>query len=92
MPPQTPYVRDYIARSVEELDGRRWEIGPNSEGGAWYHQTATEFEIATWGVLAVNSVSEDLTVEGEVNLVFPSGRHVWGEFRAIWFTSNRLCG
>ena len=92
LPAPTPYVRVMVWRSLEELDGQRWELtGPDSEGGAWHHPTANEFEIATYGVLVVNSISADSTVEGEVNLLFPSGRHVWGGFRAVWFSTNRGC-
>ena len=92
LPPQTPYVRVMVWRSLAELDGQRWELtGSDAEGGAWHHPTENEFELATYGVLIVNRVTADQTVEGEVNLVFPSGRHVWGGFKAIWFSANRGC-
>lgn len=92
LPAPTPHVRFYVARSIEELEDQRWELsGPDAEGAAWYHPTANEFEIATYGALIVNSVSADLTVRGEVNLVFPSGRHIWGGFTARWFSTNIGC-
>ena len=91
--PPTPYVRFSVARPLDELEGRRLALtGPESEGGAWYHTSANEFEIATYGVLTVLSVAADSTVRGEVNLMFPGGRHVWGGFRATWFDTDRRCG
>lgn len=90
--PQTPYARMSVVQPLKNLEGRTWQLaGPDAEGGAWYHPTANDIEIATWGVLTVTSVTADSTIEGNVHLVFPSGRNVSGEFRATWFNTNRLC-
>jgi hypothetical protein len=91
--PATPFVRMYVAESVNALAGRTWILaGSKSAGGAWFHSAASNYEIATGGYMIVSSVSTDNTIEGKVNISFPNAGRIRGGFRAAWVPSTVLCG
>ena len=91
--PATPYVRMYVAESVNALAGRTWILaGSKSAGGAWLHSAASNYEIATGGYMIVSSVSSDNTIEGKVNITFPNAGRIRGGFRAVWVPNTVLCG
>ncbi len=88
--PVPPYVRIYIDRHVTELTERQWVVaGSGVNAGAWYHH-GSERETATSGVVNVTSVAADNTIEGTVDLTFPSGA-VRRTFRAGWTPMSGLC-
>ncbi|HKO47174.1 MAG TPA: hypothetical protein VJV79_05595 [Polyangiaceae bacterium] len=92
-PPATPYVRVYLDKSVDELDGHTWSVaGDNSQGGAWYYSSTDASEPATSGYMSATSVSDGTVIEGNVNLTFPKAGHVSGGFRAQLFPNPNLCG
>ena len=84
--PSGPYVRIYIDRAVEEVGGNVWPLDDRSPVGAWFHTSGGTAEMATSGYVIINSVSADKTVDGTVNLDFPNGRHVHGDFNAPWLS------
>jgi hypothetical protein len=91
--PPAPYFRVYIWEWLDRLGGRSWSLGPNEgKGGAWFHPTATDFEIATRGTVTVTAVRPDSTVEGRADLTFPGGTRLSGTFRAGWRSRQMLCG
>ena len=93
LPPTTPYVRVYVWQSVSALIGRPWLLaGSKSEGGAWFHSAANNYEFVTSGYMIARSVSSDNTIEGEVNITFPNAGRVRGGFRAVWVPNTVLCG
>jgi len=91
--PPMPHVRIYLwDYSVQDLEGRTLGVGESSpNGGAWYQTSANEFEIATTGVVRIEEVHPDNSVEGSVSIFFPSGRQVWSGFRAVWIDQTFLC-
>jgi hypothetical protein len=91
--PATPYVRMYIAQPLSALSGRMWILaGSKAQGGAWFHSSGSNSEIATIGYLLATSVSPDNTIEGTVDVTFPNAGRFQGGFHAVWVPSNVLCG
>ena len=87
--PSTPYVRIYLAQSVTAISGRTWTL---ADGNAWFQSAPSNYELATGGYMIVNSVGSDNTIEGTVDLTFPSAGHIRGGFRAAWLLPNvELC-
>jgi hypothetical protein len=90
--PATPYVRIYVWQSASALVGRAWLLaGSKSEGGAWFHSTASDYEFATGGYMIVSAVRPDNTIEGTVNITFPNAGRIRGGFRAVWVPSTVIC-
>jgi hypothetical protein len=88
--PSAPYVRIYIQQPLERLTDRSWGVNTGgAQANAWYHLTAEAWEFATSGVVRVNEVAPDNTVEGFVDLAFPSVR-VRTEFSALWHPRSFL--
>lgn len=91
--PAAPYLRFYVWQSLERLSGRSWAVaGRESEGGAWLHSTATDYEIAIGGRVTVSSVAPDSTIEGSADVTFPSAGRIRVRFRAEWLSRAVLCG
>jgi len=91
--PSAPYLRLAIWHTLDALSGRTWSLSPSSEeGSAWFHATATGFEIATRGSVTVTSVSDDNRVEGTVDVTFSTAGRIRGSFTATWMPSTLLCG
>lgn len=83
--PSAPYVRIYIQQELERLTDRSWGVNTGgAQASAWYHPTAMAAEFATSGVVRVNGVAPDSTVEGFVDIAFPNDVRVRTEFRALW--------
>jgi hypothetical protein len=100
MPLTPPLVRIYLAQSVTAISGRTWTLaGTASDGNAWFQSAPSNSpglvqppELATGGYMIVTSVGSDNTIEGTVDLTFPSGEHIRGGFRAPWVLPNvSLC-
>jgi hypothetical protein len=90
--PTPPYVRIYIAESLETLAGRSWTVGGSgAEAGAWYHRTATDQEPALAGHVSVVAVGTDNSVEGWTDITFSNGR-IQNTFRARFVATTHLCG
>lgn len=91
--PPAPHVRITVWQPLESLAGRSWNLTDRTlAGGAWYHSTATDFELATSGRVTVNAVSSRKTIRGSVDLVFPKAGRVRREFEALWRSRATLCG
>jgi hypothetical protein len=91
--PATPFVRVYVAMPRDALSGHAWVLaGSKADGGAWFHSSVSKFEIATNGYMAVKSVGADNTIEGSVDIRFPTAGHIRGGFRAVWLPATMLCG
>jgi hypothetical protein len=89
--PAPPYVRIYIAESLETLAGRSWIVGGSgAEAGAWYHRTATDQESALAGQVSVVAVGADNSVEGWADITFANGR-VQDGFQARFVATSVLC-
>jgi hypothetical protein len=86
-----PYVRVGIDQPLESLGGHGWVVTANSDGMFAVFQPSTgDVEIATSGYLTAKSVNADNSIDGVVDLSFPSG-HVQSEFHATFITSTMLC-
>ena len=92
--PPAPYVRIAVWQPPERLAGRTWALDSrNPDGGAaWFHASASEFEIATGGRLTVTAVRPDGTIEGSADVIFPRAGRVRARFRAAWLPQTVLCG
>lgn len=91
--PAAPYVRIYVWQPLDGLAGRSWILGGGEpEGSAWFHSSATEYEVAARGTVTVNRVTSDSTVEGSADLTFANAGRVRGGFRAVWISNSVLCG
>jgi hypothetical protein len=91
--PTAPYARVYVWHAASELEGREWALtGAASEGSAQFVATTGDFEAATAGTLTVVAVRADHTIEGEVDLTFPTVGRVRGGFTAIWLPRTVMCG
>jgi len=92
--PPMPHVRIYLwDYGVQDLEGRTLTVGENSaNGGAWYHASANVYELASAGVVRIDEVHPDNSVEGSVSIVFPSGRRVLTGFRADFIGQVYICG
>jgi hypothetical protein len=91
--PAAPYVRVDVWQSLEHLTERPWRVaGDNRDAAALHYSTATDYIVATGGVVTVNTVRADKTIEGSVDLSFGSARRVRGGFRAVWISRPVVCG
>src|ERR1700682_4850295 len=90
--PPGAFVRVYVPGTIDQVSGRTWPIAANSDAAAWFRSTSRSYEIATGGYLTVGPARADKTVDGSVDLQFPSEGHLHGSFHAGWIPSNVLCG
>ncbi len=90
--PPGAFLRVYVPGTISQISGRVWPIATNSDAAAWFHPATNASEIATNGYLMVGSANADKTVDGSVDLQFPSAGHFHGSFHAGWIPSNVLCG
>jgi len=91
--PSTPYLRAAVWQPLDGLSGRSWSLASGStQGAAWFHSTATTFEIAIRGKLTVTSVAPDNRVEGIIDVTFPRSGRIRGAFAATWVARTMLCG
>jgi hypothetical protein len=88
-------VRIYLAQSVTAISGWTWTL---ADGNALFQSAPStgpqnyNNELATGGYMIVNSVGSDNTIEGTVDVTFPSAGHIRGGFRAAWLLPNvELC-
>ena len=92
--PSPPYIRVVIPEyMLERLGGRTWVVagnGAEGEAWAWSFLTGPNPELATNGEVRVNTVDPDNTIDGWVDLTFPSGR-VAQNFRARWLPRVQYC-
>lgn len=91
--PPAPFVRVAIWQTVESLSGASYRLtGETLEGGAWYHSAVGHVEMATSGVVRINNMAPDTTIEGSVDLAFPSTGLIQAAFQAEWIAGPVLCG
>ena len=89
--PPVPYVRINVWQSVSDVAGGVWEVDGDSAAAAYFTGPA-DFEVASDGWIRVQVVGADTTVEGSVDLTFPTAGRVAGGFRAVWISAAPLCG
>ena len=89
-----PYVRVAIWRAPDEIAGRTWALNGVPDGAAWRHTGPRDFEVATRAAVTVLRVAADTTIDGAVDLAFPSGARVRQAVRAAWRApdARMLCG
>lgn len=91
--PPAPYVRVYVWQPLDSVHAGRRIIGAGeSDGSAWLHSSASDYEIATSGVLTVSAVNPDSTIVGSADLTFPNAGRVRAAFQAAWVPRPVLCG
>lgn len=89
--PSAPYVRVYVPVGPSQLTAHMWPIASNAEAAAWFYPDVSTSEIAESGYMIVNSVDSDNTINGSLDLFFPSAGHIKSEFHAKWRPNNVLC-
>lgn len=91
--PSPPFIRIAIWQSTEALANRSWSLTASAgEGGAWFQSTTDVFEIASSGNVRVTRVSADTSLEGTVDVTFPTAGRIRGGFTAPWISRTTLCG
>ena len=89
--PPGAFVKVYVQGTVDQIVGKLWPIGGNSDAGALFQSganvfqpDASNFEWATGGYLLINSGSAGQTLTGSVDIQFPKAGHLQRAFRAEW--------
>lgn len=91
--PSPPFIRIAIWQPAGALANRSWSLRASAgEGAAWFHSTTSAFEIASSGSVRVTSVSADTSLEGNVDVTFPTAGRIRGGFTAPWIFRPALCG
>ena len=93
--PSPPYLRIAIWQPVGALANRTWSLAVSSaEGSAWFHATTSGFETPSGGTVRVTAVSADSTLEGTVDVTFPTAGRIRGGFSAsyVYPPAPALCG
>jgi hypothetical protein len=85
--PPPPFVSIFINQAVEQIGGKTWTIGTSTDAAAIYQLTADSLQSATAGTVVTSSVSADKTIDGTVDIKFPSARII-GPFHAAWISSS----
>ena len=91
--PSRPYVSFFVWQEPGALAGRTWVLTGGRDGGAVRQPADGDYEVVQRGTATVRRVAADTTIEGTVDLEFPSGARVRQAFRAAWRPSpGLLCG
>jgi hypothetical protein len=91
--PLPPYIRIVIWQPAGALANRSWSLSASAgEGGAWFHSTTEVHETASSGSVRVSTVSADTSLEGTVDVTFPTAGRIRGGFTARWIARPALCG
>lgn len=93
--PSPPYLRIAIWQPVGALTNSMWSLRVSEgEGSAWFHATTSGHETASGGTVRVTTVSADTTVEGTVDVTFPTAGRIRGGFTApyVYPPAPALCG
>ena len=81
--PVPPYVSVVIARPPGELAGRTWQFGDEGVTSAAHQPATGALEFSTRGVVVVRRVTSDTTIDGTLDVTFPSGVHVRQPFQRL---------
>lgn len=77
---------------VAHLSGGSWRVvSSDTAAAAWFVTAPNHFELASSGQVIVHHVDSNYTIDGAVDLRFPSGR-VAGAFQAEWISRAVFCG
>lgn len=93
--PSPPYLQIAIWQPVGTLANRTWSLAVSStEGSASFHATSSGHETASGGNVRVTTVSADTTLEGTVDVTFPTAGRIRGGFTApyVYPPAPALCG
>ena len=93
--PSPPYLRIAIWQAVGALANRSWSLAVSSaEGSASFHATTSAHEMASGGTVRVTTVSADSTLEGTIDVTFPTAGRIRGGFIAqyVYPPAPALCG
>lgn len=86
-----PIVQATVYRPRAELAGTQWTL-PSEQANVMLQRTEhPEFDVATEGRIAIESVGADGTITGTVHARFPDGTQVRRAFRAAWQERAVLC-
>lgn len=90
--PPAPHIRVYIWEGVDALNGRSLPLTGPSAGGSAQYVTSAGFTSASAGEVTIAEVRADTSIEGTVELDFPSLGRVRGTFSAAWVSRTLVCG
>lgn len=91
--PSPPYLRLAIWQPVGVLANRTWSLAvSSSEGSASFHATASAHEAAAGGTVTITTVMADTTLQGTVDVIFPTAGRIRGGFTAPYVHPPALCG
>ena len=86
-PPSAPYVSVQIWQPTYPLAAHTWSVGTNNPASAMYVPWPGTTQWASSGSITITSVDSTKTVEGVLDLQFPS-RMVATQFKAPWIASS----
>ena len=86
-PPSIPYVNATIWNPPYQLVGHTWSVSPRGEASASYVPWPGALQWASSGSITITAVDSAQTVEGVVDLQFPS-RIVATQFKAPWIVQQ----
>jgi hypothetical protein len=87
-----PHIRLFIWRSLGEIEGHTWSIQDDGmQASASFNSGSTYLESATSGSIHIESVSDDNTVAGNMDVTFADHGRVRGGFTAHWIANQMLC-
>jgi hypothetical protein len=89
-PPSIPYVNATIWNPPYPLAGHTWSVSPRGEASASFVPWPGALQSASSGSITITSVDSSRTVDGVVDLQFPS-RMVTTHFKAPWISSGVYC-
>lgn len=89
--PAPPYVGIYIDLSNGQLDGRVRSVKGGNEATAWFQFSASPQEEASDGVVIATYSSTENTIDGSVDMTFPSAGHITHDFHAPLFPMQGVC-
>jgi hypothetical protein len=87
-----PYVRVGIDHPLEDLGKQGWTVTDSPKMYAVLVPRTGDFEVATDGYLTTASLNADNSIDGTVDLNFPTAGHLHGQFHAVFVQSVMLCG
>ncbi len=88
-----PLIRVYVYQSRSLASGKAWSLAaPYTEAIATFCSSETACENATRGTVRFDPTSSADILSGTLDAIFPTKGAVQGPFRAIWRTTQSMCG
>jgi len=90
--PAPPYIRLGIWQAEDQILAQDWPVtGAGAAAEAWYYKSASAPEAATAGAIHITDINVDSSVDGSVNLTFPTAGAVSGTYKATWLSRQVAC-